>query len=74
MTIMQAFLKMAIGLYIWIDIPSCEVPLIGKVEAFDDDHVMMTTERGIFVVCLEDIAHVHLAKQAEIIAPSQSSN
>lgn len=68
MSIMQEFLKMAIGLYIWIDIPSCEVPLIGKVEAFDETHVMLTAERGIFVACLEDIAHVHLAKQVEIIS------
>jgi hypothetical protein len=66
---MQAFLKMAIGRYIWIDIPSCEVPLIGKVEAFDEDHVMLTTERGIFVARLEEIAHVHLATQMEIVAP-----
>ena len=68
MSIMQAFMKMAIGLYIWIDIPSCEIPLIGKVEAFDETHVMLTTEKGIFVACLEDIAHVHLAKQVEIIS------
>lgn len=68
MSIMQAFLKMAIGLYIWIDIPSCEVPLVGKVESFDETHVMLSCEKGIFVACLEDIAHVHLAVQAEIIA------
>lgn len=68
MSIMQAFLKMAIGLYIWIEITSYEVPLIGKVEAFDDTHVMLSTERGIFVACLEDIAHVHLAKQMEIVS------
>lgn len=67
MSIMQAFLKMAIGMYVWIDIPSCEIPLIGKVEAFDDSHVMVSCEKGLFVVCLEDIAHVHLANQAEII-------
>jgi hypothetical protein len=68
MNIMQAFLKMSKGLYIWINIPSCEVPLIGKVEAFDETHVMLTTEKGIFVARLEDIAHVHLAIQAEIIS------
>lgn len=68
MSIMQEFLKMARGRYIWIDIPSCAVPLIGKLEAFDETHVMLTTERGIIVACLEDIAHVHLAKQVEIIS------
>jgi hypothetical protein len=66
---MDAFLKMAIGRYIWIDIPSCEIPLIGKVEAFNATHVMMSNERGLFVVNLDDIAHAHLAIQAEIVAP-----
>ena len=68
MSIMEAFMDMAVGRYIWIDIPSCEIPLVGKVEAFDESHAMMSNENGIFVVCFEDIAQVHLWHQAEIIS------
>ena len=67
MSIIEEFMKMAIGRYIWIGISRCEIPLIGKVEAFDVDHVMLSCELGLFVVALQDIASAHLTKQVEII-------
>lgn len=68
MRVIEAFLRMSTGRYVWIDVPSSE-PMIGKVESFDEAHVLLSCELGIFCVAIESIASAHLAKQVEIVAP-----
>ena len=70
MSVMREFLKLAKGLYIWIDVPSCDILLEGKVITFDRKHIMLSCEAGLFAVCIEDIAHASLTVQSEIVAPS----
>jgi hypothetical protein len=72
LSVVGALLSMAKGLYVWIDVPSCSIPLVGKVETFDDEFVMLSCAKGLFCVSIADIASVHLANQVEIVAPDQS--
>jgi len=68
MRVIEAFLRMATGRFVWIDVPSTS-PMEGKVEAFDEEHVLLSCELGLFAVAIDDIASAHLTHQMEIIAP-----
>ena len=69
MRLLKSFFRTAKGLHVWIDVPSIDCPMEGKVEAVDSEHVLLSCDCGLFVVTLADIASVHVVKQAEIIAP-----
>lgn len=69
MSVILAFLEKAKGQIVWIDILTQTSLFEGKVEAFDADHLVISSEKGFDCVTINQIADISLPKQTEIVAP-----
>ncbi len=69
MSIIKEFLRTATGRFVWISCPEISIPLEGRVESFDDRHVLLSCERALVCVAIDKIEEIDLLNQVEIIAP-----
>jgi hypothetical protein len=69
MSLIIEFLKKAKGRIVWVDILTQTGLFEGKVEAFDDCHLLISSEKGFDLVAINQIADISLPKQAEIVCP-----
>ena len=72
MKLLRSFFRNANGTHVWIDVPSIPVPMEGRVEAVDSEHVLLSCDFGLFVVALGDVSSAHVVRQAEIVAPEDT--
>lgn len=68
MTVISEFLKVAKGQVIWADIVGRDGLYQGKVEVYDSDHMIISSELGFDCIKIKQIRGISLPKQAEIIA------
>lgn len=69
MSVILDFLKTSMGRKIWIDLPTQDQLFEGVVEAFDEDHVLISGDLGLDCINIAEIICVSLPKQTEIVAP-----
>jgi hypothetical protein len=61
------FLKTAKGRVIWLDIVTQNDPFTGKLEDYDEEHLVISGEGGLDCVRIDQIAVISLPIQAEIV-------
>lgn len=68
MSVISEFLKVAKGKTVYVDVIDWDCPRQGKVEEYDNSHVIVSGETGFDCIRIKQIRGISLPKQAEIIA------
>jgi len=68
MSVINEFLRVAKGQTVWLDIAGRASFYQGKVERFDREHIIISSELGFDCIAISDIRGISLPKQVEIVA------
>jgi hypothetical protein len=68
MTVILDFLKVAKGQFVWVDIKGRESLYEGKMEDYDEGHLIISSDLGFDCISIEQVRGISLPKQVEIVA------
>jgi hypothetical protein len=67
--LLDDFLKVAVGQVVWIDLMGAAALYQGKVECYDSEYVIISSDLGFDCLIRSQIRGVSLPRQVEIVTP-----
>jgi hypothetical protein len=67
--LLDDFLNVAVGQVVWIDLMGAAAIYQGKVECYDSEHVVISSDLGFDCLTRSQIRGVSLPSQVEVVAP-----